>query len=100
MTSSAAWAYTKDATTVTQVKEIRLWLNCGGGSVTPSVTIGGTAAISDGTTVTKNSTAGTDWTKATKVTFTPASNGNTGVIVIDVTSEKAGYICAIEIDAE
>ena len=100
LTSSAAWAYTKDATTVTQVKEIRLWLNCGGGSVTPSVTIGGTAAISDGKTVTKNNSAGSDWTQATKVTFTPASDGNTGVIVIDVTSEKAGYICAIEIDAE
>ncbi len=100
LTSSAAWAYTKDATTVTQVKEIRLWLNCGGGSVTPSVTIGGSAAISDGKTVTKNSSAGSDWTQATKVTFTPASDGNTGVIVIDVTSEKAGYICAIEIDAE
>lgn len=100
LTSSSAWSYTADAVTVTKIKEVRLWLNLGGTSVTPSVSIGGNAAISDGKTVTKNSTAGTDWTKATKVTFTPAAGSDTGVIVIDVTSVKAGYICAIEIDAE
>ena len=100
LTSSSAWSYTKDEVTVTKIKEVRLWLNLGGTSVTPTVTIGGKAAASDGTTVTKNSTAGTDWTKATKVTFTPAVDGDTGVIVIDVKSVKAGYICAIEIDAE
>lgn len=100
LTSPSAWSYTKDEVTVTKIKEVRLWLNLGGTSVTPSVTIGGVAAISDGTKVTKNSNAGTDWTKATKVTFTPAAGSNTGVIVIDVTSVKAGYICAIEIDAE
>ena len=86
--------------TVTKIKEVRLWLNLGGTSVTPSVTIGGKAANSDGTKVTKNSKAGSDWTKTTKVTFTPAAGSDTGVIVIDVTSVKAGYICAIEIDAE
>ena len=69
-------------------------------SVTQSVTKGGKAANSDGTKVTKNSKAGSDWTKTTKVTFTPAAGSDTGVIVIDVTSVKAGYICAIEIDAE
>ena len=100
LTSPSAWSYTADGVTVTKIKEVRLWLNLGGTSVTPSVSIGGNAAISDGTTVTKNSTAGTDWTKATKVTFTPAAGSDTGVIVIDVTSVKAGYICAIEIDAE
>ena len=101
LTSPSAWSYTAaDGVTVTKIKEVRLWLNLGGTSVTPSVSIGGTAAISDGKTVTKNSTAGKDWTKATKVTFTPAAGGDTGVIVIDVTSVKAGYICAIEIDAE
>ena len=100
LTSPSAWSYTVDDVTVTKIKEVRLWLNLGGTSVTPSVSIGGKAAISDGTTVTKNSTAGTDWTKATKVTFTPAAGSDTGVIVIDVTSVKAGYICAIEIDAE
>lgn len=94
LTSSSAWAY-KSAT---KIKEIRLWLNLGGTSVTPSVTIGGKAAISDGTKVVKNKDAGKDWTKTTKVTFTPAANGNEGIVVIDVKSINAGYICAIEID--
>lgn len=100
LTSPSAWSYTADDVTVTKITEVRLWLNLGGTSVTPSVSIGGKAAISDGTTVTKNSTAKTDWTKTTKVTFTPATGSDTGVIVIDVTSVKAGYICAIEIDAK
>ena len=100
LTSPSAWSYTADDVTVTKITEVRLWLNLGGTSVTPSVSIGGKAAISDGTTVTKNSTAKTDWTKTTKVTFTPATGSDTGVIVIDVTSVLAGYICAIEIDAE
>ena len=100
LTSPSAWSYTADGVTVTKIKEVRLWLNLGGTSVTPSVSIGGKAANSDGTTVTKNMSAGSDWTKATKVTFTPAAGSDTGVIVIDVTSVKAGYICAIEIDAE
>ena len=100
LTSPSAWSYTADGVTVTKIKEVRLWLNLGGTSVTPSVSIGGKPANSDGTTVTKNMSAGSDWTKATKVTFTPAAGSDTGVIVIDVTSVKAGYICAIEIDAE
>lgn len=100
LTSPSVWSYTADGVTVTKIKEVRLWLNLGGTSVTPSVTIGGNAATSDGTKVTMNKSAGSDWTKATKVTFTPALGGDTGIIVIDVTSVKAGYICAIEIDAE
>ena len=48
----------------------------------------------------QNKEAITDWTKTTKVTFTPVEGGDAGIIVIDVTSAKAGYICAIEIDAE
>lgn len=100
LTSPSAWSYTKDKVTVTTIKEVRLWLNLGGTSVTPTVTIGGVEAVSDGTKVVQNKGAKTDWTKATKVTFTPAADGNTGVIVIDVTSVKAGYICAVEIDAE
>lgn len=100
LTSPSAWSYTTDGVTVKNITEVRLWLNLGGTSVTPSVSIGGKAASSDGKTVTKNTSAGTDWTKATKVTFTPATGSDTGVIVIDVTSVKAGYICAIEIDAK
>lgn len=96
LTSSADWNY-QNATKITAV---RLWLNTGGSSVTPSVTIGGKNAVSDGTEVVKNSKAGNDWTKATKVTFTPAEDGNTGVVVIKVSSVKAGYICAMEIDCE
>lgn len=96
LTSSADWNY-KNATKITAV---RLWLNLGGTSVTPTVTIGGKSAVSDGTKVVKNSSIKEDWTKATKVTFTPAEDGNTGVVVINVSSVKAGYICAMEIDCE
>lgn len=96
LTSSNAWSY-QNATTI---KEVRLWLNTGGSAVTPKVTINNKAATSDGKTVTKNAQAKTDWTKTTKVTFTPVEGGDAGIIVIDVTSVKAGYICAIEIDAE
>ena len=101
LTSSSAWGSNtgtyKDKTKIT---EVRLWLNLGGTSVTPTVTIGGKSATSDGTTVVKNSSAGSDWTKATKVTFTPAADGNTGVVVINVATVKAGYICCMEIDCE
>ena len=96
LTSSSDWNYND----TTRITEVRLWLNLGGTSVTPSVTIGGKPATSDGTKVTQNKNAGADWTQATKVTFTPAADGNTGVVVISVTSEKAGYICAMEIDSE
>lgn len=84
----------------TKITEVRLWLNLGGTSVTPSVSIGGVDAVSDGTEVVKNSSAGTDWTKTTKVTFTPASSGESGVVVINVETVKAGYICCVEIDCE
>ena len=96
LTSPSAWNYNGK----TKITAVRLWLNRGGTSVTPTVTIGGKAATSDGTKVVKNSSAGTDWTKTSKVTFTPAANGNTGAIVIDVKSVNAGYICALEIDCE
>ena len=96
LTSASDWSYEN----ASRIKEVRLWLNLGGTSVTPSVTIGGKSAVSDGTVVIKNSSAGSDWTKATKVTFTPATDGNTGVVVINVATVKAGYICAIEIDCE
>lgn len=95
LTSSSDWNYNE----ATEITEVRLWLNLGGTSVTPTVKIGGTDVASDGTKVTKNSTAGTDWTKTTKVTFTP-SEPLSGVVVIDVTSVKAGYICAVEIDCQ
>lgn len=100
LTSSAAWGSTGTYKDKTKITEVPLWLNLGGTSVTPTVTIGGVSATSDGTTVVKNSSAGTDWKKATKVTFTPATNGNTGVVVINVSTVKAGYICAMEIDCE
>ena len=101
LTSSSAWgSETGTYKDKTKITEVRLWLNLGGTSVTPTVTIGGKAATSDGTTVVKNSSAGTDWTKATKVTFTPAADGNTGVVVINVATVKAGYICCMEIDCE
>lgn len=96
LTSSSAWSYDG----ATKVKEIRVWMNTGGSIDPATVTIGGVAASSAGT-VSKNSTAGDDYTKASKITYTPASNGTTGVIVISATNKsKAGYICAIEIDCE
>jgi hypothetical protein len=94
LTSSSEWDYSDK----TEITEVRLWLNLGGTSVTPTVTIGGVAATSDGTTVVKNSSAGSDWEKTTMVTFTPADNGKSGVVVINVATVKAGYICAMEID--
>ena len=101
LTSSAAWGSAdgtyKDKTVIT---EVRVWMNAGTGTPTGTVTIGGVAATDDGTTVVKNSSA-SSYTDATCVTYTPASNGNTGVVVITVsTSSKAGYICAMEIDCE
>ena len=79
-----------------KVKEIRLWLNNGSGSITPTVTVGGKTCTKTGTIV-KNSAAGSDYTKASLVTFTP-EEGASGIVVIDVTCNKAGYFCAIEID--
>ena len=96
LTSSSDWSYNGN----TKITEVRLWLNMGGTSVTPSVKIGGIDAISDGTKVVKNSKAGSDYTKATKVTFTPADDANSGVVVINVETVNAGYVCAMEIDCE
>ena len=96
LTSITDWDYNGNG----KITAVRLWLNTGGSTVTPTVTIGGKSATSDGTNVVKNSGAGSDWTKATKVTFTPVADGNTGVVVINVSTEKAGYICAMEIDCE
>ena len=52
LTSDESWGASagtyKDKTKIT---EVRLWLNLGGTSVTPTVTIGGKAATSDGETV-------------------------------------------------
>lgn len=93
LTSPSAWTY-KGGTKIT---EVRLWLNLGGTSITPTVTIGGKVATSTGEVV-KNTSANSDWTKTSKVTFTPAADGESGVIEISVSSVNAGYICALEID--
>lgn len=96
LTSSSTWSYDG----ATKVKEIRVWMNTGGSIDPATVTIGGVAASSAGIVV-KNSKAVSDYSKASKITYTPASNGTTGVIVISATTKsKAGYICAIEIDCE
>ena len=96
LTTPSSWSYNGKS----KITEVRLWLNLGGTSVTPSVTIGGKDATSDGTPVVKNSSAGSDWTKTTKVTFTPSTGGDTGAVIVNVSTVKAGYICAIEIDCE
>ena len=101
LTSSNAWgAQSGSYMGKTVITEVRIWMNAGTDTPTATVTIGGVAATSDGTTVQKNSSA-SSYTDATMVTYTPATNGNTGVVVINVsTSSKAGYICAMEIDCE
>lgn len=96
LTSSSDWAYSGKST----IKEVRIWLNAGSGTPTATVTIGGKNATSDGTVVKRNTSA-KSYKDATMVMFTPASDGNTGVVVIKVaTASKAAYICAMEIDCE
>lgn len=106
LTSTNAWGaqestayYGKNA-----VKKMVLWLNTGGssGQVTASATIGGVAATPSGT-VTKNSSAGSDWTAASPIIFTPGSGGTKGVVSVTATTGAntcAGYICALEILSE
>ena len=89
----------------TKVKKVYVWMNAGeAGSITATVTIGGKSATSDGTNVAKNSSATSQRNGTTKVTFTPASDGETGKIVIAVskgTAKKgAGYLCAIQVECE
>ena len=92
LTSESPFTYDSKSS----IKEVRLWLNTGGATVNSTVTIGGVECSKDGTIV-KNTAAGTDYTKASLVTFTP--NGVTsGEVVINLTCENAGYFCAIEID--
>ena len=95
LTSASSFSYSSK----TIVKEIRVWFNRGGSSVTPTVTVGGVEATSDGTTIDKNSSCNGNYTNATKVTFTPGST-KTGVVVISATSVNAGYICRMEIDVD
>lgn len=80
------------------VKEIRLWLNNGSGTITPIVTINGVECTMEGT-ITKNSKAGNDYTKASLVRFTP-TQPISGTIVIDLKCNLAGYFCAMEIDVD
>ena len=85
----------------TVIKEVRLWLNQGTATPSVTVTIGGKSATSDGTSIAKNTSAGGDYENTTCVTYTPATNGNTGAVVISIsTSSGAGYICCMEIDCE
>ena len=106
LTSKSAWGAdpnlvngTDTAYNKGKIKKVYVWLNKGDGTVTPSVTIGGKAATSDGTVVAKNSSAGSDYTKTTCVTFTPG-DADTGILSISVSSTKAGYFCAIGVDCE
>lgn len=102
LTSKNAWG-TQTSTSYygyTNVKKVYVWLNKGGGTVTPTVSVGGTDATSDGTTVAKNSSATSQRDGTTKVTFTPASGHTTGVIVITCTSTAAGYLCSIQVECE
>jgi hypothetical protein len=50
-------------------------------------------------TITKNTGAGNDYTKASLVRFTP-TQPISGTVVIDLKCNKAGYFCAIEIDVQ
>lgn len=106
LTSTNAWgAQTSTAyNSYTTVKKVNVWMNAGtSGSIAATVTIGGKSATSSGTTVASNSAANS-YVNATKVSYTPASDGKTGVIVITASkanaSQKAGYVCAIEVLSE
>lgn len=94
LTSQNPFAYDGKST----VKEIRLWLNNGTGNITPKVTINGVECTMTGT-ITKNTGANNDYTKASLVTFTPAQP-TSGTVVIDLNCNKAGYFCAMEIDVQ
>ncbi|MBR1374305.1 hypothetical protein IJ556_07655 [bacterium] len=102
LTSKNAWGAQTSTSYYgyTNVKKVYVWLNKGGGDVTPTVSVGGTAATSDGTTVTKNSSATSQRDGTTMVTFTPASDHTTGVIVITCNSTAAGYLCSIQVECE
>ena len=102
LTSANAWGEQSNTlyTGYTNVKYVYVWLNAGTGTPTATVTIGGKAASKSGT-VSKNTAANNDYEKTSKLTFTPTSGGNTGVIVITAsTPSKAGYIAAIEVVCE
>ena len=102
-TSVSAWGAqaTTAYTGYTTVKKVLVWLNKGSGTPSATVTIGGKSASSDGATVSQNTSANGDYTQTSKVTFTPASDGKTGVIAISAsTSSKAGYLCAFDILSE
>ena len=81
------------------IKSMRIWLNQGGGNTTLSVAIGGKEATTVGT-VTKNSSAKNDYSKASCITVTPDEKGKSGIVEITANSTKAGYFCAMEIVAE
>lgn len=86
------------------IKKVNVWANLGGTSVTPSVSIGGVSATKTGS-VSQNKDAGNDWKQTSNVVFTPGTNTdsevvNTGVVYINLSSVKAGYICCIEILSE
>lgn len=107
LTTKNAWgAQTSTSYTgYTNVKKVYVWMNAGAsGTVSATVTIGGKSATSDGTTVGSNSSASSQRSGTTKVTYTPAADGKTGVIAITVTkgtaSAKAGYLCSIQVECE
>ena len=103
LTSKYAWG-SQTSTSFTGypvVKKIALYMNHGGGTMSATVTIGGTAATSDGTTVEKNSSATSQREGTTKVEYAPASGHDTGIIVISYSSSsKAGYFCSIQVLCE
>ena len=95
LTSNAAFSYDNKSV----IKEIHIWLNTGGSAVSYSASVGGVTCTSDGTTVTKNSTAKTNWQLTTDCKLTPNSASNKGVVNITASSSAgpAFYICAIQI---
>lgn len=87
-------------TDYTVVKKVAVWLNNGSGTISASVSVGGTACSSTGT-VTKNSSATSQRNGTSEVVYTPASGHDTGVITIALsTSSKAGYFCSFQVLCE
>ena len=103
LTSKYAWGEEtgNDYEGLTKITKITLWVNksSAGSLSTCKVSIGGVEATSSGlSTVGTNTSANGDYTKTSPVVFTPAANGDKGVVLIELATSNAVYIACIQIE--
>ena len=102
LTSKYAWGEEtgNDYEGLTKITKITLWVNNGSGSLsTCKVSIGGVEATESGlSAVGSNTSANGDYTQTSPVVFTPAANGDKGVVLIELATTKAVYIACIQIE--